>query len=147
MLGRHYKFHVVNNLGADMDLSSNTSGEIFELTFRQWKFSSGELAYNASEVSQTYTAADVANGASFELAEVDNSTDLYLGLHGMIKFETDDNTHSGTVDLYYEVSTDGGTTYPSDAPDFDPEQDLQPVTSLQIIGDGADYERRRDFEI
>lgn len=145
MLPLDYKFHVVNNLGVDMDLSTNSANEIFELTLRKWKItSSGVLDYQ-TETVLTYSAADVATGTSFELTGQDNSTDLRFGVHGVIKFQTDDATADGTVDLYVEHSTDGGTEFPSDAADFDPEVDLDHVCSLRIVGDGAGYVRARNF--
>lgn len=147
MLGKNYKFHIVNNLGSDMDLSSNSSNEIIQLNFTPWKFdSSGALVYG-SEIAKTFSASDVADGVSFEFSETDNGTDLNLGLVGEFNYLTDDASADGTVDLYIEDSTDGGTTYPSDAADFDPEQDLQPVASLEMTGDGAGYKRSKNFEV
>lgn len=146
MLAREFKFHFVNNLGVDMDLSSNSANEKIEVNFKKWKFTSGALVYN-TEDALTFSASDVADGVSAEFTADDNSSDLHLGLHGEMNVLTDDASASGTVDLYVEFSTDGGTTYPSDAADFVPEEDLIPVVSLNIVGDGAGYKRSINFAL
>jgi len=147
MLAQHFRFHIVNNIGVDMDLSSNSANEIFQLNFRKWKITTGGALEYDGEGTLTSTAADVANGASFELTADNNSTDLHWGLHGEYSFQTDDATADGTVDLYVEWSTDGGTEYPSDAADFNAEEDLQFVASLRIDGDGAGYKRSTNFSL
>ena len=147
MLGQHFKLHFVNNLGFDMDLSSNSANEKIEVNYKKWLITtSGALEYD-SETALTYTAADVADGGSAELTADDNSTDLDWGAHGEINVLTDDASADGTVDLYVEWSTDGGTTYPSDAADFDPVADLLLVATLNIAGDGACYKRSTNFEV
>jgi hypothetical protein len=147
MLAQDYKFHFVNNLGVDMDLSSNSANEILTLDLQTWEIgASGLLAYN-SEVNLSYSATDIANGVSAEFTGQDNSATLAYGLHGVLTFQTDDATASGTVDLYVEFTTDGGTTFPSDAADFVCEEDLIFVCALNIVGDGAGYVRATGFEL
>ena len=136
-LPRNYKFHFVNNLGVDMDLSSNSANETITLTLRHLKYdSSGALEYAGSETSLTYSAADVADGGSAEFTAQANNTDLFVAADCEVQVVTDDATAAGYVDIYWEWATDGGTTFPSDAAQFDPEQDLQPLASVRI--DGAD---------
>jgi hypothetical protein len=147
MLAQDYKFHFVNNLGVDMDLSTNSSAEKIDLDLMAWKRnSSGALVYG-SEVNLAYSAADIADGGSAEFTGQDNSSNLQEGVHGIVRVETDDATASGTVDIFVEWTTDGGTTFPSDAADFDCEQDAEHVCSVPIVGDGAGYVRSRSFEI
>lgn len=147
MLGQRYKFHIVNNLGVDMDLDTNSPNEIIQLNLRPWKITSSGAVVYASEITQTFTANDVADGAFLSLAEINNSVDLNIGLHGELNLLTDDASADGSIDLFYEISTDGGTTFPSSAADFIPEQDLIPVASLRLNGDGTGYKRSTPFEI
>ncbi len=147
MLATHFKFHFVNNLGLDMDLNGNSSAEILQVNYKKWKLTtSGALEFD-SETALTYTAADISDGGSAELTQDDNSTDLDWALHGEMNYLTDDSSASGTVDLYVEYSTDAGTSYPSDAADFVPTEDLLFVATLPIVGDGAGYKRSTNFEI
>ena len=144
MLARNYKFHIVNNSGVQLDFSTNSAAEKSRISLRRWKFASdSSLSYESAEVTQD-ASADVANGASFEFAALDNSTDKYLGLHGRFRVETDNVSASGTVDLYVELTTDGGTDYPSDEGGFDPEVDLIQVASVTISGAQA---REVNFEL
>ena len=147
MLATHFKFHFVNNLGVDQDLSSNSPNEKIEVNYKKWRVNSGGVLEFDSETALTYTAADIADGGSAEFTQDDNSADLDWGLHGEMNVLTDDAAASGRVDLYVEFSTDDGTTYPSDATDFDPEVDALLVTALQIVGDGAGYKRSTNFEV
>lgn len=145
-LPQFFKLHFENNLGLDMDLSSNSANEIFQVNYKKHKFAAtGALVYDGETVL-TFTASDVADGVSAELTADDNSADLHLGLHGEMNFETDDAAAAGTVDLYIEWSTDGGTTYPSDAADFIVSEDALHLAALTIVGDGAGYKRSINFE-
>ncbi|TDI82537.1 MAG: hypothetical protein E2O80_02015 [Betaproteobacteria bacterium] len=147
MLGKFYKFHVKNNLSFDMDLSSNSANEIINLSWTPWKIKTfGAIVYG-TEITKAYTAADIADDASFEFSQTDNSTDLNIGALGMLTYETDDASALGNIALYYEISTDGGTTYPSDAADFIASEDLLLVIRLQIAGDGAGYKRSTPFQM
>lgn len=147
MLGQHFKFHIVNNLGLDMDLDSNSANEVIQINWLAWKLnSSGALTWDAEE-TRTFTTSDIADGVSFEFAAKDNSSDLFVGLVGEMNYLTDDASAAGTVDLYVEYSTDGGTIYPSDAADFIAIEDLLHVAILNIAGDGAGYKRSINFEV
>ncbi len=147
MLATHFKFHFENNTGFDLDLNGNSSAEILQVNYKKWKLTTGGALEFDSETALTYTAADIADGASAELTEDDNSTDLDWALHGEMNLLTDDSGAAGTVDLYVEFSTDGGSTYPSDAADFILSEDALLVAALQIAGDGTGYKRSTNFEI
>jgi hypothetical protein len=147
MLAQDYKFHFVNRLGVDMDLSSNSANEKIDLDLQTYELGAdGALSYN-SEVNLAYSAADVSYNGSAECTGQDNSATLAYGLHGRLTVETDDPSADGTVDLYIEFTTDGGTTFPSDAADWDAEEDGIFVCSVKLVGDGAGYVRSTPFEI
>ena len=134
MLPTDFKFHIVNNTGVTIEFSTDGANNTFTIKVEGWKFnSSGALVFHGSE--DTWFAdptADLTDGSSLEAAAaVDNGTDLFLGAHCIASFVTDAAT-AGSLDIYYEYSTDGGTTYPSDAADFDPEEDLILVASIQV---------------
>lgn len=117
-----------------MDLNSNSANEKFDLDFKLWKLSSAGALVFSTEVNQNYTAADVADTGGAELSEYDNSSNLYMGLHAIVTYETDDGSADGSVDIYWEYPTDGGTIYPSDKTDFDREADLIFITRVVISG-------------
>ncbi len=147
MLPEYFKFHFVNNLGVDMDLSSNAANEKIDLDYKKWKFDSNGAVERDTATALSYSATDVADGGSAEFAADDNSTDKHIGLHGVLTVQTDDVGADGTVSLYLDWSADGGTTYASDGADFIAEQDLIFVATVNIAGDGAGYIRSINFEV
>ena len=140
MLPQFYEIWAVNNLGFDIDASSNSASEHLKVYLQPWKFgTSGALEYLASgsEVSLS-VASDVADGGAVIVgAAQDNSTNLYLGFNGRVEISSDDTGHVGTVDLYMVGSSDGGTTYPSDHANFNVEEDGIPIGSLTFDHDGT----------
>lgn len=149
MLSSHHKFHVVNNLHAsnDLDASSNAN-ESFEINIKPWKLdSNGALSYGA-EITRTL-AADVAGGASNVVgAEIDNTSNLYLGYHCTAEMTSDDTAHDGTLDIYMESSTDAGTTYPSDKANFDVTQDARWVGAIKFTHDATGTDAKAaNFEV
>ena len=149
MLPQHFKFHVINNTGATIEFSTDGANNTFTIKARPWKYTSGALAYHTSELTWfADPTADLTSGADLEAASaVDNSTNLFLGAHCTASLETDAAV-DGTLDIYYECSTDGGTTYPSDAADFDEnvlESDLIYVASIAC--DSTDDDRSINFEL
>lgn len=129
MLGRHYRLIIVNKTGVTLVAANST----FTINARGGKYDSdGALEYSASELNiMTDFGSNISDGASFSGGEIDNTTDLFSSLLCTAKLETTDST-DGVIDIYYEFSTDGGTTYPSDANDFDPEVDLIKVASMVL---------------
>lgn len=135
MLGHHYKFHVINQCGQTLDFSTNGANESCTAKVRRWKYDTdGSLIYEASEGAVLTAASDLADGSSEEGSDQDNTTNLYLGLEGVFTVKTDNASAAGDVTLAYEESTDGGTTYPSDAADFDPTVHLRPLAIVTLGG-------------
>lgn len=144
MLAQDYKFHFVNNSGVQLDFNGNSANEKIDLDLLAWKLDSNGAKVDGSEVNLAYSAADIADGGSAEFTGQDNSTNLQLGLHGRFTVQTDNASAAGPVDLYLEYTTDGGTTFPSDAANFDPEQDLILVASVTL---GGAQTRAVNFEL
>ena len=102
MLGRNWRIHCFNGTGVNVD---------FDVQARQWKFdSSGALTFSAeSEVANLTIAASGYDEGS----GVDNSTNLYIGADFEVVI-TPSASATGSVAVYIQRSTDGGTTWPSD---------------------------------
>jgi hypothetical protein len=112
VLGRTYRFVVLNNMGAAF-----ASGAIV-IKARRWNFnSSGVQTWEASEASVLSSTSLTGNAAyNKDCAAVDNSTNAYLGGEFEVKATTpaSGTSATGSVTVYIENSTDGGTTWPDD---------------------------------
>jgi hypothetical protein len=100
-----YRFTVLNGTGQTL-----AAGAV-KVKARRWKFTSaGALSYEGSETSIYSNAGTITNGSYDSSSSVDNSSNLFVG--GDFYFEvTAPASSSGEVTLYYERSTDGGTTW------------------------------------
>lgn len=146
MLQRNFRFLIVNKTGATIQFSTDSANNTFTITGRGWKLDSeGGVTYGSEQTLMSSPGADLNNNASAEGTAVDNSSNLYFGYHCTATLTTDAAT-AGTIDIYLEWSTDGGTTFPSDAPDFDPEVDLiGPIR--QVATDSSNDDRTTNFTI
>ena len=101
MLPRNYRITVYNDSGASADIT---------VTARRWKIdSNGAVVFEATEA--TLLTATGAADASLSTGTVqDNSSDLYIGLSGVMSLTGDG---AGIVTVFLEPSTDGGTAWPS----------------------------------
>lgn len=106
MLGRNYRFVAANNLGQTMDIASVV------IKARRWKYNStGVKTWEASEASIASNAGTIASNAYSAGAAVDNSSDAYAG--GTFKLTVvAPASASGSVTIWLQNSTDGGTTWP-----------------------------------
>jgi len=142
MLPKYYRFHVVNNTGQTATLAD---GALFALRLSPWKFDSANaLVYGTAIADDLGQAATLVNGASSEGDVQDNTSNLYLGLNAEWEMTHDLDAAVGTWDLYIEHSDDN-SSWPSDANDFDPEVDLEFVTSMTIDNSGVDKKRGVNF--
>ena len=149
MLPEHFRFRVLNKTGQAIQNTTDGSNNDVEVTYRRWKFASGALSWvDASEQSQNATS-DIADDGTEELAEIDNSSDLALGMVGNFRVKTDGagSAVDGNVLLLLDVSVDGGTTYASDAADFDPDNDLPVVASVYIPSGTGTFEHSVPFSL
>ena len=109
VLPKHYRFKVYNNTGVSIAISN------VKVYARRWKFSStGAISYESSQDTVLNNAGSLATATYLAGDTEDNSTDLFIG--GTFMFEVNPTTGSpnGNVILFFERSTDGGTTWDSD---------------------------------
>lgn len=82
------------------------------MTGRRWKYNSGDLAYESSEAALIDNSSGLTNASYLSTSTIDNSSTLYFG--GDFKVTVIAPASSvGSVVIYYEVSTDGGSTWPT----------------------------------
>ena len=105
MLGRTYRFVVLNSLGQTIAASG------IVIKARRWNFVSGTQTWEAAEAAIDSSSGTTANAAYFTGTTVDNSTNAYLGGTFQLKIVAPSSS-SGTVTVYLQQSTDGGTTWP-----------------------------------
>jgi hypothetical protein len=102
MLPRNYRLAALNDTGASVDIT---------VTARRWRFGSGGAAlYEAAEAT-LLTASALADAALATGTAQDNSADGYVG--ASLHVATTGAGTGGVVTVFLEVSTDGGTTWPT----------------------------------
>lgn len=107
MLGRTYRYRISNTQNQNITAV---------LTERKWKFgSSGALVYASETTPITSTSVSATTGTTAS-STIDNSTDLYIGADLTVSMTAASTTNgTGTMAVYLERSTDGGTTWPTAA--------------------------------
>lgn len=106
MLGHTWRLQGFNDTGVSVDI---------DVQARPWKFTSaGALSYAAEGEVANLTASA---GAYTSGASQDNSTNLYIGADFEVVF-TPSASATGSVAVYLQHSTDGGTTWPSNGKGF-----------------------------
>lgn len=123
--------------GVSLDFSSNSANETLTVTYKRHYIdgsTAGSIKANheGSEQSDALTGSDVANGGTATFGG--NNSEDRLGMIGRFEVKTDNASASGNVDLLIEWSTDGGTTWPSDAADWDPDEDARKVATVSLGG-------------
>lgn len=145
MLPKLYRFHIVNNTG---ETATYDDGARLSLRIMQWKFnSSGVLVYNPSVVVVDFSfggSGVFLNGTSEETDNFDNSSDLFLGLNGVLIATHDLDAALGRWDLFIE-GTDDVSFFVSETDDFDIEQDAKFIDSLRVDNNGVDRSTGMDF--
>lgn len=105
MLGRTYRFVVLNSLGQTIAIAG------IVIKARRWNFVTGTQTWEGAEASIDSSAGTTSNAAYFTGSTNDNSTNAFLG--GTFKFViVAPTSSSGTVTVYLQQSTDGGSTWP-----------------------------------
>lgn len=107
MLGQYWRLSVNNQCGVNVTVTVQA---------RLWKFTSGALAYNASEV-EVYNETAIASSSTAWTADAtqNNSSDLYIGADfEVVVTPASSVTNSPTTNVTVQLqkSTDGGTTWP-----------------------------------
>jgi hypothetical protein len=105
MLGHEFRFRALNTQNQAITVSVKA---------RYWKFdSSGALVYSTEQtlINAVSVAATTGTTAS---SDIDNSTDLYIGAELLLSCTAAVTTNgTGTLAVFLERSTDGGTTWPA----------------------------------
>lgn len=102
MLGHQYRYNVFNNTGVSVNVTVKE---------RPWKFASDGARDDAAEVVHL-SASAVGAAAYGPGSAVVNSATKYLGAH-LLFTAAPSASATGSVALYVQHSTDGGTTWPS----------------------------------
>lgn len=103
MLGHTYRYQAYNGTGVSVTVT---------VKHRQWKFGTDGSITDAAE-DTAINAASVATGSYSNSATINNSANKYLGASILATFAPGASA-TGTVALFIQRSTDGGTTWPSD---------------------------------
>ena len=139
-LPKTWRICVYNDSGVTLDFSTNEANEACKVTLEKWYAKSGKIEHIA-EV-ELDAATDLADGAVEALTT--QSVETNVGFKGVIYAKTDNADATGDIVLFLEWSTDGGTTWPSAASGFDPDEDTLPVCILAL---GGAVERSRPFVV
>lgn len=132
-LAQAFRFIVFNrDTGVSLDFNGNSANESADVKFQGYNVntSNGTLSYS-STVPQS-ASTDISNGGTETLANNTGNTDI--GMSGTFFVETDNASADGNVDLLYEESPDNGTTWPSDASNFDPDTDATLIATVSLSG-------------
>ena len=103
MLGEYYRYQVYNGTGVSVTCT------VKEQAF---KFASDGSLTTASEAARI-SAVSVSTVSYSNSSTVNNSSDKNLGSNITVTFAPGSSA-TGTVSLYLQRSTDGGSTWPSD---------------------------------
>lgn len=118
-LPKTFRVYGVNRAGAEIEFGTDGLNNSLILTAVPWKYSeTGAITYGSEITIISDPTSDLADGASVVSSTIDNSSNKWLGLHCTANLTTD-ATVSGRISFYMEFSTDGGTTWPTDADDTD----------------------------
>lgn len=110
MLGKTYRFVVKNATGVALGASDSIT-----VNGVRWNFdSSGARNAEASEASLLSGGGSLANNDYLAGSTQDNTAAGTQWFGGEFEFEATISTATpnGLVELYYQTSTDGGTTWP-----------------------------------
>jgi hypothetical protein len=103
MLGSAYRYQVFNNTGVSVTCTAK---------YKPFKFASDNSITFGTEATPI-SAVSVGTGAYNNSSTIDNTTDKNIGAKITATFAPGSSA-TGTVTLYLQRSTDGGTTWPSD---------------------------------
>lgn len=128
MLAARYKFGIRNDTGQIL------AADDVKIYCQGWKYASGDVSYGTT--AEEYSNASLATATEVNSSEIDNSTDLYLGLNCELVIDTSVANLDGTVTVFYKpmTATARGAT----------DGEGRPVCSIFLDATGT---FRRSFEI
>ena len=111
MLGTTYRFTAVNNTGVTFG-----AGDSVTIKTKRWNVDSSgvRVAESAEATVASAILSSVASGSSASGSTQDNTAagTKWFGGDFSIDILMNTGSPSGSVDIYYDISTDGGTTWP-----------------------------------
>jgi len=119
MLNDTFRFWAVNNSGETL-----AAGDI-SIKIQFWKIgTTGALEPDSGATTLTNDAAitdtnanDVCEIGAGGETDYDNSSNLWLGFHGLVSVTTGEGGGGAGVDIYIQFSPDGGTTWADSSDD------------------------------
>ena len=145
MLAPYWRLHFYWE--ADQTLTYNNGARI-NVRCKPWKFVSGPALEYGTVIPDDMgfgTGGTLATGNSTEGDEQNNTSNLYLGVKGFLEVIADQTSTDGTGYLYLEESDDN-SNWPSDADNFDIQEDLTFVTFIKLATTAEDQSRAVNFE-
>lgn len=142
MLPKFYRFRCLWT--ADQTLTYANAARV-NLRLNPWKFgSAGALEYGTVITDNLgFGSGTIVTTGQVESSVIDNSSNLYLGVHGFLEVIADVSGTDGTMDLYIEWS-DADGNWISDEADFDI-SDMKFLRSLSMSTDAVDEGRGVNF--
>lgn len=132
MLPADYRFIVYNDCTQQLDFSGNSANEKASVTIHPYYLNPSDGKIDRGSEATHSAATDLANGIT-EVMGTESGEEL-VGMHGVFHVETDNGNADGNVILGIEYSTDGGSTWPSAATNWDPDSDMQLVSIITLSG-------------
>lgn len=146
MLAPYYRFRIVSKVPNTLTYSG---GARVEVTYVLWKIGAISTLVYSAEVKVNTAFLNTGEYLFYqdqkEGPEIDNTTDLYIGLKGTFRVVADLENTKGKIYLYLEESTDG-TVWPSDMTDFNIFKDCFELAELELDTDAVDQSRCVNFE-
>ena len=146
-IGKHWRLYGVNEIGQTLVVTGTDAFDVYYEGIK--RAADGSISYQGSEQALSYTTPDLADGDRAVFGTVNNSVDLFEEIYGRIVVTAGNVAANGTIEVYVEYSTDGGSTFPSDAANFNAREDGEWLNSLRInnASAGAGYQKAVPFHI
>lgn len=133
MLPENYRFILYNDCGQQLDFSGNSANEKASVTIDKRYIDPSDGLINSESADTTGSAStDLADGGTEVLLTKTGEERTYL--EGYFHVETDNTSADGNVILGIEFQKPGTSTWPSDATNWDPDEDLIPIAVITLGG-------------
>lgn len=133
MLPVDYKLILYNETGRQLDFSGNSANEAADVRVKRKTIGGSDGLYDENSSEDNYSAStDLANGSTEVLGTVSGNTYPLADVEMTAK--TDNASADGDLSLLLVRSADDGTTWPSDAGNWDPDTEADVVLVLNFGG-------------
>lgn len=145
MLAKYWRLRMQS--GSAMETLTYDSGARISLRLSPWELVAGTLTYGTTITEDLgFGAGDsLAADGEIEGSVVDNTSNLYYGIKGYVEVTANLNPTAGVLRIFREDSDDN-TNWPSDQTDFDCDEDLTCVCTLNLSTDDVNETRGTNFE-